>query len=181
MHHLGLNPFSLQALYWLGCGGYSGEGHRTKYFALLFHCVVKPRTNGHILANNVPILLDVTCCVRLYTLLYVVACRCVLLKLLRKVWNQSNFQLQTFLLFRDRRHMVSKLLWVVSSLRCTAGPTIVVSYCIRLHTTVTDGRNNSQHCWPNNVKRLELLPQFARSFMLKNDKNSERNVTKGNV
>ena len=30
-------------------------------------------------------------------------------------------------------HMVSKVVWVVSFLRCTAGPNIVGSCCIRLH------------------------------------------------
>ena len=32
-------------------------------------------------------------------------------------------------------HMVCKVLWVVSFPRCTAGPNIVGSCCIRLHTT----------------------------------------------
>ena len=32
-------------------------------------------------------------------------------------------------------HKVNKVLWVVSFPRCTAGPNIVGSYCIRLHTT----------------------------------------------
>ena len=50
---------------------------------------LKPRANGR---NNVgqqlPILLDVTWCVRLHTLLHVVGWCCVLL---RKVWKRSNF------------------------------------------------------------------------------------------
>ena len=65
-------------------------------------------------------------------------------------------QLLTFLLFRDRRHMVSKLLWVVSSLRCTAGPTIVGSCCIRLQTTANTYAT-TQQCW-------DLLRPFARSL-----------------
>ena len=38
--------------------------------------------------QQLPTLLDVTCCVRLHTLLHVVICCCVLLG---KVWNRSNF------------------------------------------------------------------------------------------
>ena len=51
--------------------------------------LIKPRTNGrNIVGQQLPTLLDVTCCVCLHTLLHVVGCCCVLL---RKVWNQSNF------------------------------------------------------------------------------------------
>ena len=38
-------------------------------------------------------------------------------------------------------HMVSKVLWVVSS--CFAGPNIVGSYCIRLHTTANKDATTS--------------------------------------
>ena len=42
----------------------------------LFGCV-KPRANGgNIVGQQLPTLLDVTCCVRLYTLLPVVGCCC---------------------------------------------------------------------------------------------------------
>ena len=42
---------------------------------------VKPRANGrNIFGQQLPTLLDVTCCVRLYTLLHVVGCCCVLLR-----------------------------------------------------------------------------------------------------
>ena len=45
-----------------------------------------------------------------------------------------------------------KDLWVVFFPRCTAGPNIVGSCCIRLHTTAnTHACNNSQHCWRKNV------------------------------
>ena len=63
--------------------------------------LIKPRTNGrNIVGQQLPTLLDVTCCVRLHTLLHVVGCCCVLL---RKVWNRSNFSAnnsQQFLLIR---------------------------------------------------------------------------------
>ena len=42
---------------------------------------VKPRANGrNIVGQQLPTLLDVTCCVRLYTLLHVVGCCRVLLR-----------------------------------------------------------------------------------------------------
>ena len=112
---------------------------------------VKPRANGrNIIGQQLPTLLDVTCCDRLYTLLHVVACCCVLLKPV-KLLSQ---QLPTFLLIRDRRNVVQqcwirlhsssniggathshyfclKVLWVVSFARCTAGPNIVESCCVR--------------------------------------------------
>ena len=66
-------------------------------------------------------------------------------------------QLSTFLLFRDRRgvaqqcwirlHIVDyKDLWVVFFPRCTAGPNVVGSCCIRLHTT-----DNTDATTPNIV------------------------------
>ena len=47
---------------------------------LIFACL-KPRANGrNIVGQQLPTLLDVTCCIRLRTLLHVVACCCVLLR-----------------------------------------------------------------------------------------------------
>ena len=75
------------------------------------------------------------------------------------------------------------MVYKVSSLyfqRCTAGPNINGSYCIRLHTTANTGDNtgaiNSQHYWPNNVgsccvrvqnkaARLLSLPLLSKSKM----------------
>ena len=43
--------------------------------------ILKPRANGrNIVGQQLPTLLDVTCCVRLHTLLHVVGCCCVLLR-----------------------------------------------------------------------------------------------------
>ena len=40
---------------------------------VLEKCILKPRVNGHnIVGQQFPTLLDVTCCVRLHTLLHVV-------------------------------------------------------------------------------------------------------------
>ena len=50
------------------------------------------RANGrNVVCQQLPTLLDVTCCVGLYTLLHVVAC---CWKVLRKAWNRSNFKLR---------------------------------------------------------------------------------------
>ena len=83
--------------------------------------------------------------------------------------------------------MVSKDLWVVSFPGCTAGPNIVGSCCIRLHTTANTNATtpnivgptllgvvasvctplptptrNSQHCW-------ELLHPFAHHYQHQRD------------
>ena len=92
----------------------------------------------------------------------VCASRCMLLGVVAqtlKLVKRLSQQLPTFLLFRDRLsvaqhcwipfaqlfqhcwgharalHTVYKVLWVVSHPQCTAGPNIVGSCCIRLHTT----------------------------------------------
>ena len=113
---------------------------------------LKPCANGRkVVGQQLPTLLDVTCCVRLHTLLHVVAQSLKPVKLFSQ-------QLPTFLLFRDRQseaqqcwirlHSSSNIvrathahyafykdLWVVSFPRCNAGPNIVGSCCIGLHTT----------------------------------------------
>ena len=69
---------------------------------------LKPRANGrNIVGQQLPILLDVTCCVRLHTLLHVVGCCCVEYEPV-KFFSQ---QLPTFLLFRDRRS-VAQQCWI---------------------------------------------------------------------
>ena len=114
-------------------------------------------------------LLDVTCCVRLQTLLHVVGCCCVLL---RKVWNRSNFSANNSQHFfcsviaEAWRNNVGSVcttlpsllgprtlithglqdLWVVFFPRCTLGPKLVGSCCIRLHTNA-----NTQATTPNIV------------------------------
>ena len=45
------------------------------------YVVLKPRANGrNVVGLQLPILLEVTCCVRLHTLLHVVGCCCMLLR-----------------------------------------------------------------------------------------------------
>ena len=50
-------------------------------------------------------------------------------------------------------HMVSKAVWVVSFPGCNAGPNIVGSWCVCLHTTASTYATTSNivHCWPNKV------------------------------
>ena len=128
--------------------------------------------------QQLPTLLDVTCCVCLHTLLHVVACCWMLLGVVAqslkpvKLYSQ---QLQTFLLFRDHRsiaqqcwihlhsssnivaathahlHMDYKDLWVVFFPQCTAGLKLVGSCCIRLHTTA-----NTHATTPNIVGATTL-------------------------
>ena len=118
--------------------------------------LIKPRTNGrNIVGQQLPTLLDVTCCVCLHTLLHFVGCCCA------KFETGQTFQPATpnisFVPWSPKRsatmldpfaqlfqhcwgharslRMVYKDVWVVSFPRCTAGPNIVGSCCIRLHTT----------------------------------------------
>ena len=77
----------------------------TRFFLLL--CQVKPRAKGHnFLGQQLPTLLDDTCCIRLYTLSHVVASA----QSLKPVKLLSQ-QLPTFLLFRDRRS-VAQQFWI---------------------------------------------------------------------
>ena len=112
--------------------------------------------NGrNIVVHQLPTLLDVTCCVRLHTLLYVLGCCCA------KFETGQTFQPTTpnisFVPWSPKRsatmldpfaqlfqhclghlrslRMVCKDLWVVSFPRCTVGPNNVESCWIRLHTT----------------------------------------------
>ena len=59
-------------------------------------------------------------------------------------------------------HMVSKVFWVVSFPRCTAGPNIVGSCCIHLPQ---HGHNNSQHCWANDVGSSCVCLHVALLFL----------------
>ena len=117
---------------------------------------VNPRTNGrNIVGQQLPTLMDVTCCVRLHTLLHVVACCWAKFETGQAFqpttpyisfvpWSpkRSATMLDSFAqLFQHcwgharSLRMVYKDLWVVSFPRCTAGPKIVGSCCIRLYTT----------------------------------------------
>ena len=109
----------------------------------------------NIVGQQLPTLLDVTCCVCLHTLLHVVGCCCAKFETGQTFqpttpnisfvpWSpkRSTTMLDPFAqLFQrcwDRARslrMVYKDLWVVSFPRCTAGPNIVESCCICLHTT----------------------------------------------
>ena len=87
----------------------SGSSHQA---TKLSETIIKPRANGrNIVSQQLPKLLDVTCCVRLHTLLHVVGSCCVLLRVVAqslKPVKLSSQQLPTFLLFRDRRSVAQQ-------------------------------------------------------------------------
>ena len=100
------HPRALQTIDWKSRGSLLAYLSQLSHVFLLF-CQVKPRGKGHnFLGQQLPALLDDTCCVRLYTLLHVVA-RAQSLKPV-KLLSQ---QLPTFLLFRDRRS-VAQQFWI---------------------------------------------------------------------
>ena len=136
---------------------------------------LKPRANGrNIVGQQLPTLLDVTCHVRLHTLLHVVGCCCVLL---RKVWNRSNRSAN------NSQHFFCSVIAEASRNNvgsvCTAPPTLLgprtfithglqrlmgcilstmhcrSQHCWELLHPFADycehARNNSKHCWRNNV------------------------------
>ena len=81
-------------------------------------------------------------CYMLHPFAHPVACRWMLLHVVvqsLKPVKLFSRQLPTFLLFHDPNarslRMDYKDLWVVFFLQCTAGPKLVGSCCIRLHTT----------------------------------------------
>ena len=128
------------------------------------------RANGrNIVGQKPPTLLDVTCWVRLHTMLHVVgSCRVV--------WNRSNLWtsnsqhifwsvINEAWCHARALHMVSfqncfihksssrvyKVVWVVSFPRCTVGNNIVGSCCTRLHLTA-----NTDATTPNIAGRAML-------------------------
>ena len=133
---------------------------------------IKPRANRR---NNVgqhfSTLLDVTCCVRLHTLLRVVT-RCWDRSRCAKFETGQTFKPTTpnisFIPWSSKRNNVGsvcvalptlriihgllgvyKVLWVVCCPRCTAGPNIVGSYRILLQTTA-----NPDAAIPNTVGNI---------------------------
>jgi len=118
---------------------------------------LKPRTNGrNIVGQQLPTLLDVTCCVRLHTLLHVLGCCCAKFETGQTFqpttpnisfvpWSpkRSATMLDSFaLLFvhcwgRARLlRMVYKDLWVASFPRCKQWRNNVGSCCVRLHAVL---------------------------------------------
>ena len=71
-----------------------------------FHCFcLRLRANGcNIVDQQLPTLLDVTCCICLHTLLHVVGCCCAKFET-AQLFSQ---RLPTFLLFRDHRSVVQQ-------------------------------------------------------------------------
>ena len=113
------------------------------------------------------------CCIRLHTLLHVIACCCMLLGVnccSASFETDQTFE-PTFLLFLDPRSIAQQRWISLHSFSNTVGAKHVhytgspksyglysfhdalqVLCCIRLNTTVPIRTQNFQcHCWPNNV------------------------------
>ena len=130
---------------------------RSKLLSIWDRSFLGLRANGRkIVDQQLPTLLDVTCCVRLHTPLHVVACCCAKFETSQTFqpttpnisfvpWSpkHSATMLDPFAqLFQHwwgharSLRMVYKDLWVVSFPRYTAGPNIVGKCCIRLHAAL---------------------------------------------
>ena len=134
---------------------------------------IEPRAfpNGrNVVGQQLPKLLDVTCCVRLHTLLHAVACCCAkfetgttsvptTLNIYFVPWSPKRSATMLDPLIAQllqhcwgharALHMISKVLGDVSFPRCTAGPNIVGSCWIRLYSTANT--DEQLPTWPNSV------------------------------
>ena len=131
---------------------------------------LKPRANGrNIVDQQLPTLLDVTCCVRLHTLLHVAGCCCAkfetgqtfkptTLNISFVPWSpkRSATMLDPFVqLFQHcwghagSLCEVYKDLWIVSFPPCTVGPSIVGSCCARLHAAWAESEKLSVELSPD--------------------------------
>ena len=144
--------------------------------------------NGrNIVDQQLPKLVDVTCCIRLHTLLYVVGCCCVLLC---KVWNQSNFSAnnsQHFFCSVIAEAYCKNVGSACTALPTLVGPSMLITHglqrlmgCIlpMMHCSFQHcwellhpfahhcqhARNNSQHCWRNNVSSCCVCLHAALHF-----------------
>ena len=125
---------------------------------------LKPHANGrNIAGQQLPALLDVTCCVRMQTMLNIVVCCCVLLGVVPQSLKpvkllSQQLPVPIFLLFHDRRcwNNVGSMLDPSSHLfqHCCCWPRMRITQGytpFRDHPTM---HCRSQHCW-------ELLHPFA--------------------
>ena len=141
--------------------------HHIKGLGHLWTNSFKPRANGrNIVGQQLPALLDVTCCVRLHTLLHVVGCCCVLS---RKVWNQSNFSAN------NSQHFFCSVIAKASRNNvgsiCTALPTLLGPHMLITHglqrlmgCILPTMHCRSQHCWRNNVGSCCICLHAALAF-----------------
>ena len=142
-------------------------------------CFYRPRTNRRILANTRPWMLHVaSACTPCCLLLHVIAC----------CWS-CYAKFETGQTFEPAAPNISFVSWLPThGLQTLMGCILPTMHC-RSHYCWELLHPFAHHChWRTQQlptlllaqQCLELLPQFARSFMFKNDKNSERNVTKDN-
>ena len=122
---------------------------------------VKPRANGcNIVGQQLPTLLDVTCCVRFA---HPVACCWMLLRVVAQSFKPIKLfsqQLPTFLLFPDRPSVAQQRWICLHSSSNIAGATYAHTHGLqRLMGFILPTMHcRSQHCW-------ELLRPFARGLM----------------
>ena len=102
----------------------------------------------NIVGQQLPTLLDVTCCV---SLLHVVACWCVLLGVAAqslKVVKHLNQQLPAFLLFHDCRSGIATML---ESLMHSSSSNVGVTHAVRYPWSPWRSINVSQYCLLNSL------------------------------
>ena len=122
---------------------------------------VKPRANGpNIVGQQLSTLLDVTCCVRLHTLLHwSVACCCA------KFEAGQTFQPTTpnisFVPWSLITHGLQRLMGcILPTMQCRSQHCWELLHPFANHCQ--HARNNFQHRWRNNVRSWELLRPCAR-------------------
>ena len=118
-------------------------------------------------------LLDVTCCVRLHTLLHVVTLLRVVAQSLKPVKLFSQ-QLPTFLLFRDRRS-VAQQCWIrLHTSSNIVGPSALITHGLQrlMGCILPTTHCRSQHCW-------ELLHPFAHHC--RHTRNKSQHYWRNNV
>ena len=153
----------------------------------LFFSIIKPRAKGHNTAGQqLPTLLDVS------LMLCPFACCCVLLGV---VVVKLLSQLPAFFLFRDRQRIAQQ--WIRLHSSSLAHPTLLgqrtritngllslmgcilpTMHCRSQHCwevshpfahNCQHGRNNSHHCWPNNVGSCYIRLHVALRNLSNND------------
>ena len=142
---------------------------------MMVNLSIKPRANGrNIVGQQLPILLDVTCCFRLHTLLHVVGCCCVLL---RRVWNRSNVSAnnsQHFFCSVIAEAYGNNVGSVFTALPTLLGPRTLITHGLQrlMGCTLPTMDCRSQHCW-------ELLHPFAHHCQLA--RNNRQHCWRNNI
>ena len=113
----------------------------------------------NIVGKQLPTLLYVTCCVRLHTLLHVVACCCVLLGVVVQSLNPVKL-LATCKQMQQAPTMLGVVASVCTQLNIVWDLSLLHPFSQACNTYATTPNN---HCWPTtpNIVRCYLLRPFA--------------------